>query len=49
MEKIFIIKVGGNILDEESVQQTFLKNFAAVAGKKILVHGGGKIASSISK
>jgi len=49
MEKIFIIKVGGNILDEESVQQTFLKNFAAVAGKKILVHGGGKIASSFGK
>lgn len=49
MEKIFIIKVGGNILDEESVQQTFLKKFAAVPGKKILVHGGGKIASSIGK
>lgn len=49
MEKIFIIKIGGNILDDESGQLSFLKNFAAIPGKKILVHGGGKIASSIGK
>jgi acetylglutamate kinase len=49
MEKVFIIKIGGNILDDESGQLSFLKNFAAVAGKKILVHGGGKIASSVGK
>ncbi len=49
MEKIFIIKVGGNILDDESVQLAFLKKFAAVPGKKILVHGGGKMASSFGK
>lgn len=49
MEKLFIIKVGGNILDDTFELQSFLKNFAAVDAKKILVHGGGKIATTIGK
>jgi acetylglutamate kinase len=49
MEKLFIIKVGGNILDDAKAQQSFLEKFALVPAKKILVHGGGKIASSIGK
>lgn len=49
MEKLFIIKVGGNILDDAAAQQSFLEKFAAVSAKKILVHGGGKIATSIGK
>lgn len=49
MEKIFIIKVGGNVLDEESLLHSFLKNFATIPEKKILVHGGGKIATTIGK
>lgn len=49
MEKLFIIKVGGNILDDLSAQHSFLQKFAAVPEKKILVHGGGKIATTIGK
>ena len=47
MESVLIIKIGGNIIDNDSQLQSFLKDFAAVAGKKILVHGGGKIATKI--
>ncbi len=49
MEKLFIIKIGGNILDDANAQQLFLENFAQVSAKKILVHGGGKIATTIGK
>ncbi len=49
MEKLFIIKIGGNILDNAVAQQLFLQQFAAVDAKKILVHGGGKIATTIGK
>ena len=49
MDKLFIIKIGGNILDDTNAQQLFLQKFAAVDSLKILVHGGGKIATSIGK
>lgn len=49
MEKLFVIKIGGNILDNVAVQQLFLLQFASVDAKKILVHGGGKIATTIGK
>jgi acetylglutamate kinase len=49
MEKLFVIKVGGNVLDNAAAQQLFLQQFAAVNAKKILVHGGGKIATTIGK
>lgn len=47
MTAITVIKIGGNIIDDDSKLQSFLKTFAAVAGHKILVHGGGKIATKI--
>lgn len=49
MEKLFVIKIGGNILDNAVAQQLFLQQFATVPVKKILVHGGGKIATTIGK
>lgn len=49
MQKLFIIKIGGNVIDNETSLRSFLKDFAEVPGKKILVHGGGKIATSIGK
>lgn len=49
MEKLFVIKVGGNILDDARTQQSFLEKFAAIAERKILIHGGGKIATTIGK
>jgi acetylglutamate kinase len=47
MDKIFIIKIGGNVLDNPEALKNFLSDFAAIPEKKILIHGGGKIASRI--
>jgi len=47
MREIAIIKVGGNIIDNETKLAAFLEDFAALPGNKILVHGGGKIATEI--
>jgi acetylglutamate kinase len=44
---LFVIKVGGNVLDNPALLQSFLEDFAAVQGPKILIHGGGKIATRI--
>ncbi len=49
MEKIFVIKIGGNVIDTEEGLNTFLKDFAAIQGRKILIHGGGKIATKIGE
>lgn len=46
-ETLFIIKAGGNVLDDEHLLAQFLEDVAALPGRKILVHGGGKIASRI--
>ncbi|MFM2358519.1 MAG: acetylglutamate kinase [Bacteroidota bacterium] len=42
-----VIKVGGNVLDDATQLDQFLKDFAQVPGAKILVHGGGKIATTL--
>jgi len=47
MNKLFIIKIGGNVLDDPAGFDLFLKDFAAIKEPKILIHGGGKIATSI--
>lgn len=49
MERLFVIKIGGNIIDDEQKLNAFLKNFAAVDGNKILVHGGGKLATRLAE
>ena len=43
----FVIKIGGNVIDNPEALQSFLKDFAAVTGRKVLVHGGGKTATKI--
>ena len=48
-ELINIIKISGNIIDDEPGLQSFLKNFASLTGKKILVHGGGKLATKLAE
>jgi acetylglutamate kinase len=47
MEQLFVIKIGGNVIDDENNLLAFLKKFAAIPGLKILIHGGGKIATKI--
>ncbi len=47
-QKINIVKIGGNIINNETLLNSFLKDFSELDGPKILVHGGGKRASEIS-
>ena len=47
-KKLYIIKVGGNIIDDATKLSTFLSSFAKLNGKKILVHGGGKLATKMA-
>ncbi|MEO8823017.1 MAG: acetylglutamate kinase [Ginsengibacter sp.] len=46
-EKIFVIKVGGNVIDDADKLHSFLEDFSKIPQKKILIHGGGKVATSI--
>ncbi|HEY5409054.1 MAG TPA: acetylglutamate kinase, partial [Ginsengibacter sp.] len=46
-ELLYIIKIGGNVIDDEISLQSFLKEFSSIESNKILVHGGGKIATAI--
>ncbi|MFZ9171642.1 MAG: acetylglutamate kinase [Sediminibacterium sp.] len=48
MEKIAIIKIGGNIIDNEVHLASFLSTYATIQGKKILIHGGGKLATKMA-
>jgi acetylglutamate kinase len=49
MEQLFVIKIGGNVIDDEKNLVAFLQNFASINAKKILVHGGGKVASKMGE
>lgn len=44
-----VVKIGGNIVDDPEKLDRFIRDFAALEGGKILVHGGGKVATQISK
>lgn len=46
---MIVVKIGGNIIDDEEALQYFLKDFSAINVPKILIHGGGKIATQMSK
>ncbi len=48
MEKLTIVKVGGNLIDDADALDEFLSAFSQIAGKKLLVHGGGKLATRLS-
>lgn len=47
-KKLVIIKIGGNIIDQPEALSRFLERFASLRGHKILVHGGGKIATRMA-
>ncbi len=44
-----VIKIGGNIIDSPSVLSQFLQIFSRIEGAKILVHGGGKLATHLAQ
>ncbi len=48
MDKLYVIKTGGNIIDDEKKLSLFLEDFASIKEKKILVHGGGKTVTAFA-
>src|SRR6478672_2034090 len=49
MDKLIIVKIGGNIIDDEAKLSSFLQDFATIQAKKILIHGGGKLATRLAE
>lgn len=47
MKKLSVIKIGGNVIDNSEKLHQFLLDFTALPGDKILIHGGGKIATEL--
>ncbi len=49
MEKLTIVKVGGAVVEDPDQLSALIKNFSAIEGKKLLVHGGGRRATATAK
>ena len=45
---IHVIKIGGGVLENEANRDAFLRQFAAIEGPKVLVHGGGRLATTMA-
>ena len=48
MQKLTIVKIGGNIVDHEERLDHVISLFSSLEGNKILVHGGGKLATRVA-
>ncbi|WP_178990509.1 acetylglutamate kinase [Winogradskyella schleiferi] len=48
MKTLKVIKIGGNIIDNEDALAAFIKDFSTLKGPKLLVHGGGKLATKLA-
>lgn len=48
MKELTIVKVGGKVVEEPASLACLLKDFSCIAGPKILVHGGGRSATSMA-
>ena len=48
MDKLTLIKVGGKIVEEQETLSRLLAVFAAIPGRKVLVHGGGRSATAMA-
>ena len=47
-EKLTIVKVGGAIVEDEAQLTQLLKDFSAIEGRKVLIHGGGRRATQVA-
>lgn len=48
-EKLTIVKVGGAVVEDEAQLSQLLKDFSAIEGRKVLVHGGGRKATKVAE
>ena len=46
---IKVVKCGGQVLDDDALLEAFCRDFAALEGPKVLVHGGGALAGRFQK
>ena len=46
---VSVIKIGGNIIDNPAELEQFLTDFSKIEGYKVLVHGGGKLATKLAE
>ena len=46
---IHVVKIGGNVVENPEMLRAFVKDFASMPGQKVLVHGGGVMASRLQK
>jgi acetylglutamate kinase len=46
---LYVVKISGNIIDDNENLLPFLQDFAAIDEKKILIHGGGKMATKLAE
>lgn len=49
MTPLTLVKIGGNVIDSPDALTRFLTTFAGVPGAKLLVHGGGKVATQMAE
>lgn len=49
MDNLTVIKIGGNIIDDPAALKRFLTAFAGLPGAKLLIHGGGKVATQMAE
>ena len=49
MDKLSVVKIGGNVIENRRALAAFLNDFAALEGSKIIVHGGGKEATLMAQ
>lgn len=49
MTPLSVVKIGGNIVDNPEALASFLHDFHQLEGRKLLVHGGGVMASKLAK
>ena len=47
-EKLTIVKVGGAVVEDEAQLSQLLKDFSAIKGNKVLIHGGGRRATQVA-
>lgn len=47
-ERLTIVKVGGAVVKDETQLSQLLKDFSAIEGHKVLVHGGGRRATQMA-
>ena len=47
-EKLTIVKVGGAVVEDEAQLAQLLKDFSAIPGRKVLIHGGGRRATQVA-